>query len=395
MQTTLQTLRTFLLACRPARATIALGLLLMLGFAQSGLAQAPLNFGNNYFVTGDYVVAGVGLRGLGVNGFATQQFKMPDANSVPSTGVPSGADIVAALLYWGTVESSRTTFAGQNEFFRPVFSGGPATGYPTIAGAHDISRFQVAVNNAHTVGCSQAANRLLHDVHRLGRWQLSLAMQQVAQVIPFDELHGDELHAFGVAQVVNTDDIAIGNLTGEKDLLLEALQNVGITGQFGTDHFQRDRAAQFAVFGLVNGPHAAFADRLENLVASAQHRSRKQGGKLPDRTGGGSGWRWAAPLASVEQGWRIRAEAAGWRAWGAPATIVGASDAPGLPLPPSTRVGLSDESGDGGADSSFAFPCGTRVGLSESDVFGTLGSLIPYWKPGKRRRRLESIKPAS
>jgi X-X-X-Leu-X-X-Gly heptad repeat protein len=89
-----------------------------------------LNFENNYFVTGDYVVSGVGLRGLGVNGFATRQFSMPDANSVPSKGVPSGADVVAAFLYWETVESSQTTYAGQNGFFRPVIAGGAATGYP-------------------------------------------------------------------------------------------------------------------------------------------------------------------------------------------------------------------------------------------------------------------------
>ena len=75
----------------------------LIGFGQAAFAQTPLNFSNNYFVTGDYVVAGVGLRGLGVNGFATKQFTMPDANSVPSTGVPPGADIVAALLYWDVV----------------------------------------------------------------------------------------------------------------------------------------------------------------------------------------------------------------------------------------------------------------------------------------------------
>jgi hypothetical protein len=107
-----------------------LALLLLIGFGQTGFTQTPLNFSNNYFVTGDYVVAGVGLRGLGVNGYATKQFTMPDANSVPSTGVPLGADIVGAFLYWETVESSKTTFAGQNGFFRPVFQGGPATGYP-------------------------------------------------------------------------------------------------------------------------------------------------------------------------------------------------------------------------------------------------------------------------
>ena len=105
---------------------------LLIGFGQPGFSQTtpPLNFENNYFVTGDYVVAGVGLRGLGVNGFATKQFSMPDANSVPSTGVPPGADIVAAFLYWETVESSQTSFVGQNGFFRPVFQGGPSTGYP-------------------------------------------------------------------------------------------------------------------------------------------------------------------------------------------------------------------------------------------------------------------------
>jgi hypothetical protein len=122
---------------RRLQRTVPLALLFAIGFAQAALAQnnSPLNFGNNFFVTGDYVVAGVGLRGLGVNGYATGQIKMgSDPNSVPSTGVPSGADVVAAILYWATVESSQTANAGQNGFFRPVFQGGPATGYP-ISGA--------------------------------------------------------------------------------------------------------------------------------------------------------------------------------------------------------------------------------------------------------------------
>src|ERR1700687_221276 len=113
-------------------ALCALTLVLVVGFGQPGFAQTnpPLSFENNYFITGDYVVSGVGLRGLGVNGFATQQFAMPDANSVPVKGVPPGADIVAAFLYWETVESSQTTFAGQNGFFRAVVAGGPTTGHP-------------------------------------------------------------------------------------------------------------------------------------------------------------------------------------------------------------------------------------------------------------------------
>src|SRR6266851_437329 len=119
MQTTVQMLRTFLLAGRPARATIALGLLLILGLAQSGLAQTsnPLNFSKNYILSGgDYVVGGVGLRGGGdATGFATGTISIPDTVQAsaggPSPSVPDGANIVAAFLYWESVEKSKSQFA--------------------------------------------------------------------------------------------------------------------------------------------------------------------------------------------------------------------------------------------------------------------------------------------
>jgi len=136
--------------------------LLFLGFVQTGFAQTtpPLDFSNNYFVTGDYVVAGVGLRGLGVNGFATQQFSMPDANSVPSTGVPQGAEIVTALLYWQTVESSQSAFAGQNGFFRAVFPGGPATGYPITGAVLGNPNAPVAWTSSGCTGNSQGSKTI-------------------------------------------------------------------------------------------------------------------------------------------------------------------------------------------------------------------------------------------
>ncbi len=71
MQTTIPTLGTISWGRRLMPATV-LGLLLVFGFAQPGLAQTasaqttpPLNLFNNYFITGDYVVGGVGLRGAG------------------------------------------------------------------------------------------------------------------------------------------------------------------------------------------------------------------------------------------------------------------------------------------------------------------------------------------
>ena len=72
----------------------------------------PLNFYKNYIVTGDYAVSGVGLRGTGdASGFASGTIK------APSPPLPGGADIVAAFLYWQTVEKDRSSHAGQNGFF--------------------------------------------------------------------------------------------------------------------------------------------------------------------------------------------------------------------------------------------------------------------------------------
>ncbi len=79
-------------------------------------ADGPLNFYKNHFIKGDYVVGGVGLRGLGVpnptvtaiandginTSYATGTISMNGPNGAP----PPNAEIVSAYLYWQTIESS-------------------------------------------------------------------------------------------------------------------------------------------------------------------------------------------------------------------------------------------------------------------------------------------------
>ena len=82
--------------------------------AQTVVSQGPLNYFQNYFVTGDYAVAGVGgLSPTNPNPTATINFSGVPCTSGPgllASVVPCTAkgavpaDIIAAFLYWETIE---------------------------------------------------------------------------------------------------------------------------------------------------------------------------------------------------------------------------------------------------------------------------------------------------
>jgi hypothetical protein len=76
------------------------------------------------------------LRGLGTVDPATGlslangTISIPDNKQPNSTGVPAGADIVAAYLYWETVEKSQSELAGQHGSFGYVNSDGSKRSFP-------------------------------------------------------------------------------------------------------------------------------------------------------------------------------------------------------------------------------------------------------------------------
>lgn len=145
-------------------------LLGILATAPSSFAQSPLNFGNNFFVTGDYIVAGAynmtsSFQTINGVSYAVGTIKVPDGNSKNvgnpgiqgPTSVPVGAQIVAALLYWQTVEKvgAMPGQTGQSAFFRPVITGGVAApGYAiqgtNITGASTVSWSSGGCNSGST-----------------------------------------------------------------------------------------------------------------------------------------------------------------------------------------------------------------------------------------------------
>ena len=151
---------------------ILLGLLLTA--TQSGFAQSvngPLNFGNNYFVTGDYVVAGAQDMDVTANGYAVGTISLPDPNPgiTGAKSVPPGAEVVAALLYWQTVEKTGIVpgqpGSGANGYFMPLVAGGPkAPGYP-ITGVDLGSSDTVAFSSGGCTGTS--TGKLVRPIARM------------------------------------------------------------------------------------------------------------------------------------------------------------------------------------------------------------------------------------
>src|SRR6516162_6915792 len=121
---------------RLVRSTLVIGLLLTVGFAETAFAQGtpPLSLFNNYFVTGDYVVAGWVQGSPDGSGYAPGTISVPDLIQPSQSGVPAappkGAEIVAAYLYWATVVGNGSTNAGQNGFFNNYPISGAELGNP-------------------------------------------------------------------------------------------------------------------------------------------------------------------------------------------------------------------------------------------------------------------------
>ena len=72
-----------------------------------------LQFAKSYTVTGDYAVGGVDLQPASTStGFLT--------GTIPMTGVPANADILAAFLYWETISTNPAQTAGVKFRGQPI-----------------------------------------------------------------------------------------------------------------------------------------------------------------------------------------------------------------------------------------------------------------------------------
>ncbi len=106
------------------------------------------------------------------------------------------------------------------------------------------------------------------------RCQLPLFMKQGPQISPFHILHGDKSHPVGLPEIEDADDVPVGHFPRENEFLFEAPENFRMAGKVRADQLQGNKTLEFDIPRLVNRPHPALPQQLQDLVAIADDCSR-------------------------------------------------------------------------------------------------------------------------
>ena len=121
--------------------------------------------------------------------------------------------------------------------------------------------------------CTRAktVGNLARDRQRASDRHLSLAFEQEAQVRSLDVLHRQVLQTVDFAEIVDADDVRMGDLARQPKLALESLLQcleIGLAeGDARSDDLQRDRSAERLVPRVVHLAHTAGAEQFDDGVA--------------------------------------------------------------------------------------------------------------------------------
>ncbi len=123
-----------------------------------------------------------------------------------------------------------------------------------LAVDHDVRGFEVAVDDAETMRfCLPFAN-LPGDMDRGADSQLPAHPDHGLKVFARHVLHGDEMPAFGLSQVEHPADMAVGDFTGQPELIPEALDRLLVLGDLRLDELESDLIFDLGVKNFVNLP---------------------------------------------------------------------------------------------------------------------------------------------
>ncbi len=96
------------------------------------------------------------------------------------------------------------------------------------------------------------------DRDRLG--ERAVVLDQLGERRPVDQFHDDEVRVVFAPDVVDADDVRIGQPRGGLRFVVETPNEFGVGRKLRAQHLDRDAAAQHRVGAGIDGGHSALAD---------------------------------------------------------------------------------------------------------------------------------------
>src|SRR5688572_8328235 len=141
---------------------------------------------------------------------------------------------------------------------------------------HHIAGFDVAMNDAASVCGSECLCCLQRDGQSTFERQRA-AVYELPHILPFNELHRDEMDAVDLIEIKNGADVWMVKGRSEARFTLETPEVCFACGELGREDFDDEGAAQFRVDRFINRTLAALTELLENLIVAqrgADHLNR-------------------------------------------------------------------------------------------------------------------------
>ena len=134
------------------------------------------------------------------------------------------------------------------------------------------------MDDTRLVSGDQAGHDPSRDPERARQGQLGFRLQDGRKIGAVQERHRDVLDAVDLAEIVNPDDVLVGDLPGEQQLALESafdfLRRLRVGREnLRSNHLDGHRDAQLRIPGLIHGPHAAHAELPDDVVAAPERLS--------------------------------------------------------------------------------------------------------------------------
>ena len=132
-----------------------------------------------------------------------------------------------------------------------------------VVAAHEhVGRLDVAVHQPGRVRGVQRPRHLGQDPDRAARRHRALRLDHRGEVDAVDQPHVDEQRAVDLPEVVDRDDVRLGQLRGQRRLAAEAGLELRVARERGGQPLERDRAPAPGVPRAVDLAHAAPADEV-------------------------------------------------------------------------------------------------------------------------------------